>query len=48
MLYHNLIEAIGNTPIVEMPRMSPKPSQPNRPKQTKSGPGEAQKRTTEA
>jgi cysteine synthase len=26
MLYHNLIEAIGNTPIVEMPRMSPKPS----------------------
>ena len=26
MLYHNLIEAIGNTPLVEMPRMSPKPS----------------------
>jgi len=26
MLYHDLIEAIGNTPIVEMPRMSPKPS----------------------
>jgi [CysO sulfur-carrier protein]-thiocarboxylate-dependent cysteine synthase len=26
VLYHDLIEAIGNTPIVEMPRMSPKPS----------------------
>ena len=26
MLYHNLIDAIGNTPLVEMPRMSPKPS----------------------
>ncbi len=26
MLYHNLIEAIGNTPLVEMPRMSPKAS----------------------
>ena len=25
MLYHDIIEAIGNTPIVEMPRMSPKP-----------------------
>ena len=26
MLYHNLIDAIGNTPLVEMPSMSPKPS----------------------
>ncbi len=26
MLYSNLIDAIGNTPLVEMPRMSPKPS----------------------
>ena len=26
MLYANLIDAIGNTPLVEMPRMSPKPS----------------------
>ena len=26
MLYHNLIDAIGNTPLVEMPHMSPKPS----------------------
>lgn len=26
MLYHNLIDAIGNTPLVEMPRMSPKPA----------------------
>jgi cysteine synthase B len=26
MLYHDLIDAIGNTPLVEMPRMSPKPS----------------------
>jgi cysteine synthase B len=26
VLYANLIEAIGNTPLVEMPRMSPKPS----------------------
>jgi [CysO sulfur-carrier protein]-thiocarboxylate-dependent cysteine synthase len=26
MLYHNLIDAIGNTPLVEMPRMSPKAS----------------------
>ena len=26
MLYGNLIDAIGNTPLVEMPRMSPKPS----------------------
>ncbi len=26
MLYENLIDAIGNTPLVEMPRMSPKPS----------------------
>lgn len=26
MLYHDLIEAIGNTPLVEMPRSSPKPS----------------------
>ncbi len=26
MLYHNLIDAIGNTPLVEMPRMSPRPS----------------------
>lgn len=26
MLYSNLIEAIGNTPLVEMARMSPKPS----------------------
>ncbi|MCH7697511.1 MAG: cysteine synthase family protein [Chloroflexi bacterium] len=25
MLYGNLIEAIGNTPLVEMPRLSPKP-----------------------
>jgi cysteine synthase B len=25
MLYHDLIDAIGNTPLVEMPRMSPKP-----------------------
>jgi cysteine synthase B len=25
MIYSNLIDAIGNTPIVEMPRMSPKP-----------------------
>jgi cysteine synthase B len=25
MLYANLIDAIGNTPLVEMPRMSPKP-----------------------
>jgi cysteine synthase B len=25
-LYSNLIDAIGNTPLVEMPRMSPKPS----------------------
>jgi cysteine synthase B len=24
-LYHSLIDAIGNTPLVEMPRMSPKP-----------------------
>lgn len=26
MLYDNLIDAIGNTPLVEMPRMSPKPA----------------------
>ncbi|MBF6600314.1 MAG: cysteine synthase family protein [Dehalococcoidia bacterium] len=26
MIYSNLIDAIGNTPLVEMPRMSPKPS----------------------
>jgi cysteine synthase B len=26
MLFANLIDAIGNTPLVEMPRMSPKPS----------------------
>jgi cysteine synthase B len=26
VLYENLIDAIGNTPLVEMPRMSPKPS----------------------
>ena len=26
MLYHNLIDAIGNTPLVEIPRMSPKPA----------------------
>jgi cysteine synthase B len=26
MLYNNLIDAIGNTPLVEMPHMSPKPS----------------------
>ena len=26
MLYANLIDAIGNTPLVEMPRMSPKPA----------------------
>ena len=26
MLYSSLIDAIGNTPIVEMPRMSPKAS----------------------
>jgi cysteine synthase B len=26
MLYSNLIDAIGNTPLVEMPHMSPKPS----------------------
>ncbi|MBI2724411.1 MAG: cysteine synthase family protein [Chloroflexi bacterium] len=26
MLYENLIDAIGNTPLVEMPRMTPKPS----------------------
>ncbi len=25
MLYNNIIDAIGNTPLVEMPRMSPKP-----------------------
>ena len=25
MLYANLIEAIGNTPLVELPRLSPKP-----------------------
>ncbi len=25
MLYHNLIDAIGNTPLVELPRLSPKP-----------------------
>ena len=25
MLYSNLIEAIGNTPLVELPRLSPKP-----------------------
>lgn len=26
MRYHNILEAIGNTPLVGMPRMSPKPS----------------------
>jgi cysteine synthase B len=26
VLYESLIDAIGNTPLVEMPRMSPKPS----------------------
>ena len=25
MLYHDLIEAIGNTPLVELPRSSPNP-----------------------
>ena len=25
MLYSNLIDAIGNTPLVELPRLSPKP-----------------------
>ena len=25
MLYDNLIDAIGNTPLVELPRLSPKP-----------------------